>query len=177
MHGDSDEPLSLENCINDLKIVDEYVRNRYSNANVGLFGTSFGAYIILSYLRQTYLTYGGIFLKSPAIKMDKVFREKLLEEDIDVFKDRGYTIKNKNKLMKIYYSFYESLVNEKITADNIEKNRNIVIFHGTNDDVALFDDLKEYNFSNIQINPMDGSTHDLSDNDLDVIIGVINLMN
>lgn len=174
MHGESMDSLTFENCIEYLKIVDEYVRNKYKNASISLFGTSFGAFVILNYLKNNNNKYNHIILKSPAINMEKIFREILINEDIESYKKRGYTIKNRNKVMEIPYSFYESLIKERITVQNIEKNRKIIIFHGYCDDVALFDDLKSFVLPNIEINVLDGAKHSFSDDELSIIIKKIN---
>lgn len=168
-HGESDEELLLENCLDDLSIVDNYVRNNF-HGHISLFGSSFGAFVILNYLKNNNYFYKSIVLKSVAIKMDKVFSDVLLDENIDIFKSRGYTIKDRNKKMIIPYRFYEELVDNKIDASNIVKDKDIFIFHGVNDDTALIDDLNEFALSNIHIIKLDGVTHTFKKSDMDFIV-------
>lgn len=169
-HGDSSEELLFDNCLTDFLLVDCYVRERFPGASISLFGSSFGSYIILNHLKKNpNLLYKGIFLKSVAVKMDKIFREILIEEGMESFKKRGYTIKNRNKLMKIPYAFYEGLVNNQITISNVVTDRDIYIFHGTCDDTALFSDLSELKLPNIHIMELVNAKHSFNDAQFSVV--------
>ena len=151
MHGESTEDLLLSNCILDLEIVDSYVRDRFSDCSISLIGSSFGCFVILNYLKKhSDLEYKNIFFKSAAIKMDKVFSEVLIEEDMDSFEKRGYSIKNRNKKMLIPYKFYEELVYNRINMSDF-KDREFYLFHGVNDDTALYDDLGVSDLSNFHV--------------------------
>lgn len=163
MHGESDEELLLSNCILDLETVESYVRDRFSNCSISLVGSSFGCFVILNYLKKhPDLCYKNVFFKSAAMKMDKVFSDVLIEEDMDSFKRRGYTIKNRNKRMVIPYTFYEELVSNRINVSDF-KNTEFYLFHGVNDDTALFDDLGVSGFSNFHvIEVMDNHSFDNS---------------
>lgn len=151
MHGESDEDLLLSNCILDLEVVDSYVRDRFSDCSISLVGSSFGCFVILNYLKKhPDMIYKNIFFKSAAIKMDKVFSDVLIEEDMESYKKRGYTIKNRNKKMIIPYAFYEELVSNKINVSDF-KDREFYLFHGVKDDTALFDDLGVSGSSNFHV--------------------------
>lgn len=168
MHGESSEELLLFNCIDDLFIVDQYVRGRF-NCPVSLFGSSFGSFVILNFLkRNPDLFYKGVFLKSSAIKMDKVFRDVLIEESMDSFKNRGYTVKNRNKKMIIPYAFYEELVSNQINIDDFS-NRDLYLFHGVNDNTALIDDLSDFNGSNVHVMKL-SSSHVFDDDSLSSVV-------
>ncbi len=156
MHGESNEELLLSNCIDDLGVVNDYVRNRF-NCPISLFGSSFGCFVILNYLkRNSDAFYKGIFLKSSAIKMDKVFRDILIEESMESYQQRGYTVKNRNKKMIIPYRFYEELVSNQIDINDFS-NRDFYLFHGVNDDTALFEDLSDLSTSNFHIVKLDAN--------------------
>ena len=172
MHGESDEELLLSNCIDDLSVVDSYVRNRFNGSSISLFGSSFGSYVILNYLKvNSSLIYKNIFLKSSAVKMDKVFSSVLIEEDMNSFKDRGYTIKNRNKKMVIPYAFYEELCSNQISFSDF-RDREIYLFHGVKDDTALFDDLGDFNYPNIHIKKL-SADHTFDNSIFSSVVGEI----
>lgn len=174
LHGESEEPLLIKNCIRDFNLIDEYISKRYPNSKKSLFGSSFGAYIILQYLKiYPNKDFEKIFFKSPAIKMEKIFKEVLIGEKFEDFEKKGYTIKNRNKTMKITYEFYEELVNMKITPNNIVKDKNIIIFHGTEDDTSLLKDIEEYKLRNIKINKFKGAKHSFKGKYLEEMIQTI----
>lgn len=164
-HGNNSEKVTVKNCVNIFKNIENKISNEYPNANIFLYGSSFGAYMILLLLSENFVTnlnkkYPFIFLKSPAIKMNEIFKEKLLEEKIENYKKRGYTIKNRNKRMIIPYEFYEELNEHKIEAQNfINSNQNIMIFHGTKDEIASINDSKKLECDNIKIMELIGAPH------------------
>ena len=173
-HGESKETLLIENCLKNFELINNYIETRYQNSKISLFGSSFGAYMILQYLRKyPNKEFEKIFFKSPAIKMEKIFKEILLEEKFEDFEKRGYTIKNRNKKMKIPYEFYEELMNVKITPDNILKSKDIIIFHGTEDDTSLLKDIEEYEMNNIKINKLNGAKHSFKGKYLEEMIQVM----
>lgn len=168
MHGESSEELLLSNCLDDLLLVDQYVRNRF-DCPVSLFGSSFGCFVILNFLKNNpSLSYKSVFLKSAAVKMDKVFSDVLIEESMDSFKDRGYTIKNRNKRMIIPYGFYEELVSNQISINDF-LDRDLYLFHGINDDTALFDDLSDFSGSNVHVMKL-SANHVFDDDSLSSVV-------
>lgn len=168
MHGESSEELLLSNCLDDLLLVDQYVRNRF-DCPVSLFGSSFGCFVILNFLKNnSSLSYKSVFLKSAAVKMDKVFSDVLIEESMDSFKDRGYTIKNRNKRMIIPYGFYEELVSNQISINDF-LDRDLYLFHGINDDTALFDDLSDFSGSNVHVMKL-SANHVFDDDSLSSVV-------
>lgn len=175
-HGSNSESLTIKNCINIFKNIERQIMYEFPNAKIFLYGSSFGAYMILLLLRNNIISkqnikYPHIFLKSPAIKMNEIFKEKLIEEKIEEYKKRGYTIKNRNKRMIIPYQFYEELNEHKIEDQNfINLNQNIIIFHGTKDEIASINDSKKLECDNIKIVEFVGAGHSFEGEDLKKMI-------
>lgn len=175
-HGDNSEKVTIKNCINIFKKIEKKINNEYPNAKIFLYGSSFGAYIILLLLSKNIITnsnkkYPFIFLKSPAIKMNEIFKEKLIEEKIEDYKKRGYTIKNRNKKMIIPYEFYEELNENKIEEQEIiNLAQNMMIFHGTEDEIASINDSKKLECDNIKIMELLGATHSFKGEYLECMI-------
>ena len=172
-HGDNTEELTIKNCIDIFKTIEEEISEEFPNAKVYLYGSSFGAYMILLLYSKGIIDnkYPYCFLKSPAIKMDEILKEKLIEEDFEDFKKRGYTIKNRNKKMIIPYKFYEELCENKLKLENIKNNiQNIIIFHGTDDDIASIEDTKMLKCENVKLVKFSGAPHSFKGKYLDEMI-------
>ena len=172
-HGDNTEELTIKNCIDIFKTIEEEISKEFPNAKVYLYGSSFGAYMILLLYSKGIIDnkYPYSFLKSPAIKMDEILKEKLIEEDFEDFKKRGYTIKNRNKKMIIPYKFYEELCENKLKLENIKNNiQNIIIFHGTDDDIASIEETKMLMCENVKLVKISGAPHSFKGKYLDEMI-------
>lgn len=141
-HGESEangKEFIIENCINDLISVEEYIKKEYPHTPIGIFATSFGAYITLLKINKYENNYFSIVLRAPAICMDEIFINSILREDIEQFKQRGYTILGYEKELIVSYKYYEDLIKNKLF--NIyNKNEELLIIQGTNDDMAPIED-------------------------------------
>lgn len=90
-HGKSEveaDKLTLDNCISDLETVEEYARNQFLNAKIGIFATSFGAYITLLKINRNGHGYASIVLRAPAICMDEILKNVILTESIKNMKKK-----------------------------------------------------------------------------------------
>lgn len=136
--------FTLENCIEDSEQAEKIIREKYPNTQIGILGTSFGGYLTLLRLKKFKHDYFAIILKSPAIKMDEIFKTNLASAEFEQFKKLGYGINHhKADDMRINYSFYEELENNKIL-DLGEYDEKILIYHGMIDDTAPYEDSFEF---------------------------------
>lgn len=145
-HGESEvlaDKLTIRNCMYDINSVEKYIKETYGDVKIGIFATSFGAYITLLNLLENKSNYFTIVLRSPAICMDEVFKNSLLKEDFNEFIKRGYAVLGYERKMNINYDFYESLVeNNLFLKYNLDKE--IYILHGTKDDIAPIEDTIDF---------------------------------
>ena len=141
-HGESKDDgkeFTVESCINDLISVEEYVKKEYKQVPIGIFATSFGAYITLLKLNKCENDYFSIVLRAPAICMDEVFKNSLIRESMNDFRQRGYTILGYEKQLTVTHKYYEELISNKIF-DIYNKNEKLLIIQGTEDDIAPIND-------------------------------------
>lgn len=141
-HGESNisgKNFTIENCINDLITVEEYIKNKYPKIPIGIFATSFGAYIALLKINKFSNEYFKIVLRAPAICMDEIFRNSILREDMEQFKKRGYTTLGYEKELIVTYNYYQELIDNKLF-EKYTKNEELLIIQGTNDDIAPIED-------------------------------------
>ena len=156
-HGDSDEKLLIKNCMDNYEQVYNYAIKRFSKARVFLFGSSFGGYMTLQFLKKhPECCAEKVFFKSPAIKMEKIFEMIANGEDMTKYSETPYVTPEG---IEVYYEFYKEMLDIKITPENIVSKPEIFIFHGTNDKLSLFEDILEYKKDNVHIQVFDGVEH------------------
>ena len=156
--------FTVENCIEDSELVEKTIRERYPSTKIGLIATSFGGYLTLLRLKRYRHNYFAVILKSPAIRMDEILKYSLTSEEFEFFKKQGFGFdKNIQKKMKINFSFYEELENNRIM-DNPKYNDDILLYHGTIDELAPFKDSKEFADlnDNTTLVPLEGEHHSFS---------------
>lgn len=161
-HGESDvdgDSLTIENCLEDFKSVIDYVKREYGNVKTGIFATSFGGYLSLL-LNDIDVSLLHVILRCPAIKMDKIFINEILREDIEEFKKRGYTVVGYERELKVNYSFYEELKNTQILDIYINTFSNILMIHGDKDTTAPIEDTIVFsNKFSIPLKIIEGADH------------------
>lgn len=152
--------LTLDNCIQDFESVEEYVNQRY-NKKIGIFATSFGAYITLLKLsKKDQNDYFSIVLRAPAICMNEVFKNAILKENISQYEKRGYSELGYERTMNVEYEYYKEL-EENNLFDLYNKNYKIFIIQGTKDDMAHIEDTIKFveNKNNIILHKVEGADH------------------
>ncbi len=168
-HGESDvdfSNFSIQNCIDDLNDVINFVKNNYPNKNIGLFGTSMGGHIILKSMLENDIKVSSIILKSPAVdicsavenlkpyfninKESKNFVLPLLKNfqfNEDIIND--FT-NSSNELIKSQYKIYENTLIIQGQKDDIAPSENTINFakaHFDNYTIKLFKNA-DHNFAN-----------------------------
>lgn len=143
-HGKSQvasDKLTIENCIQDINDIEDFVIQNFGNIPINIFATSFGAYITLINIAINNKKYKNIILRSPAIKMKQIFKNNLLKQSFQSYKSEGYTILGFERKMKVSFDFYKQLENYDIF--KIYKQISIPkinIIQGDKDDIAPIED-------------------------------------
>lgn len=147
-HGKSEvsaELLSIQNCIQDINTIEQYVTDTYKNIPISIFATSFGAYLTLINIAKNNKKYKHIILRSPAIRMAKIYTNSLIREDLEKYKRRGYTKLGFGREMLVPYELLEEL--EKNDLFELYKSIPIPemnIVQGDKDEIAPVIDTKEF---------------------------------
>lgn len=156
-HGDSDEKLLIKNCMDNYEQVYDYAIRRFPKARVFLFGSSFGGYMTLQFLkRHPDCIIEKVFFKSPAIRMEKIFKLLAKGQDMTAYIDTPYITPEG---IGIYYEFYKEMLDIRVTPENIVDKPEIFIYHGSEDDLSLLEDILDYKRDNIHIEVFDGAVH------------------
>ena len=151
----------VENCINDINDVENYIEEKFNNIEVGFFATSYGAYVVLLKINEGTKTYNSIVLRCPALNMRKIFEENILKIPLNEFLEKEKCILGFERNIIITKEYYEELTkNDLFKVYN--KKDNILIIHGTLDDMAPIEDSIKFQkkFSkNIKLYMVKGADH------------------
>lgn len=160
------DDFTLENCLSDFNTVEEYIRKKYENIPIGLFGTSLGGYLILLKINQLENPdYFSVILRCPALKMDECFKNNLLKDPLKEFRKNGYIYTGFSKKIRVPYKFYDSLLKNKIF-DNYNKEYPMLIVHGTKDKIAPYIDCVKFMKSKnkkIILEKIEGADHRMNE--------------
>lgn len=144
-HGESEadgQSLRIENCLNDLKTVCDYVKGNHPEESIIAFSTSFGAYITLLFHKIYPEILKGMILRAPAIRMDRILTENILDSDaLSQLNKDGVCSFGFERMIQIHREFLEDLKMNNIM--ELYKNtvvQNIDIIQGDEDVTAPVED-------------------------------------
>jgi len=136
------EYLRIDNCIEDLRAMELFLRKTYPKAEICYYSISYGAYITLLYLTKYKNDGALVFISSGAVNMSEFYQnlseenERLLEKQGFMWEDDG------DKPLKITKAFIADLnendVNEKFAGADLENVR-IKMIHGDEDEEVDYD--------------------------------------
>lgn len=167
----SAEYLRVKTCISYINSVVNYIKEKYgNNTKISFFATSFGAYILLNKLIGDENKYENIILKSPAINMQKVFKDILLKDSFEQFESNNIGRTGKDGKIVVKYSFYKDLVKNNLY-ENYKEKRNIIIYQGDLDETALIQDTYKFieNRPEIEIIELKGMKHHMETDELEIV--------
>ena len=166
-HGDdAGKNLLLIECDMYLTYVIEYAKKRFQTEDIYAYATSFGGYLFLKYIAEHGNPFRKIALRCPAIKMYQSITNRIMTKD-----DRDKILKGKpvlvgfDRKIKISKQFLEDLEASDITQnDYMDFADDILILHGTKDEVISFDDSAEFADQNvIEFVPVQNADHRFTD--------------
>lgn len=171
-HGENHakpEYFTINNCIKDLECFINYIKNRFPDLPLSIFGISFGGFITLSTALKNETDFKRRIFRAPAIDMKSVFVNVLLKDDFKSF------IKNKMGLcgfgekIELPFEFYEEV--KKINLVNTSSNLDGLIFLGDLDSVVSRESIDNFisNNPNFQLKIIKNAEHRFSDEQLKII--------
>ncbi len=160
-HGESEvdgDKLTIDNCLSDYRSVIDYAKEKYKEATINLFATSFGGYLTLLLLNRYPRDYENVILRCPAIKMDECLMNEIIQDK--KFEEGGFVVVGFERELKVNYSFYQELKDNKIF-DLYQKNdQKMLIIHGDADTTApTADSLKFSEMFDVPIKIVKGADH------------------
>lgn len=166
-HGDSPVDgwkLRIDHCIDDLKAVENLARKNNPEAQVEYFGSSFGAYIILNYIKRDKVKGAKAFLRSAAVNMPELFREPAPDEKLSL-RTRGYLVQDygSGRPLKVTWAFLNDLQEHQLMENFDAGDSQLKMIHGSSDETISYDRAKEFAEKNgIPLVTVEGGDHRLS---------------
>ncbi len=166
-HGsDARKNLLLEDCDEYLRIVIEYCMRRFQTSELYAYGTSFGGYLLLKYLLDHGNPFRKVALRCPAINMKATLLGVIANDDaLDKLNAGKPVLVGFDRKVKIGPSFIDELDRSSIASREFyEYADDILILHGTNDEIVPFDDSQTFADDNvIEFVPIEGADHRFRD--------------
>ena len=140
-HGESpadQEGLRLPYCLDDLATVERYVREMAPQAEVGYFGSSFGAYVTLLYISLYDHTGKKAFLRSSAVSMPALVESWVDDRAKEDLCRQGYFVPDYDYVREIRLTpaFLEDLRTHDIFQIFRKDGTQLCMIHGAKDSVA-----------------------------------------
>ncbi len=162
-HGDDvKKKLSLDDCSTYLELVIREMKESYGASELTCYATSFGGYLVLKYIKEHGNPFRKVALRCPAVDMYDVFSSSIMENDEydRIMKGKEVKVGFDRKLI-ITRSFLEDLkANDIRHWDFLDYADDILILHGTADEIVPFESSKSFAEDNvIEFIPIEGADH------------------
>jgi alpha-beta hydrolase superfamily lysophospholipase len=165
-HGDDvKRNLRLDDCVDYLALVVDYVQQKYTD-EIYAYATSFGAYLTLLYLHSHGSPFRKIALRCPAVDMHELLTTRIMAaEDTGKLKKGRDILVGFDRKVPVSAAFLEELKANSLRAlDFLDFAEDILILHGTADEIAPFDSAVTFAEDQlIELIPIEGADHRFRD--------------
>lgn len=166
-HGDDvRKTLRLEDCSTYIRLIVDFLNERYQKPALFAYATSFGAYLFLKFLSEEHNPFVKIALRCPAVNMYDVITTAIMTENDCKLLAKGHTAPvGFDRKVEIDNSFLDSLRQADITRrDYLPMADNLLILHGTKDEIVPFFAVKSFAEKNvIEFDAIKGADHRFQD--------------
>lgn len=166
-HGDDvKKKLTLADCDTYITLALKMIRERFGVERVSVYATSFGGYLFLKYLQERGNPFHKIALRCPAVNMYESLTTRIVSPDEMAKLAKGKEVLvGFDRKIKINSQFLAELQETDIRKmDFLDFAEDILILHGTKDEVIPFDIVREFaDNSLIEFVPIENADHRFSD--------------
>lgn len=166
-HGDDvKKKLVLSDCMTYLEIVTDYIRTELHTDSIYSYATSFGGYLVLKYIKEHEDPFVKIALRCPAVNMADVLTGTIMKKDeLDMIKKGKNVQVGFDRKIEVSRQFLTDLEGSDIQKrDYLDHAENILILHGTNDEVVPFEASQSFADNNlIEFIPVPNADHRFQD--------------
>jgi len=136
----------MENCINDLSDVENYMKSLAPDAEIAYFASSFGAYTTLCYFVSRQPLGHRAFLRCAATNMKGIIDRSAGAEGVAQMKADGYTIIDKGPMrpLKMMYQLYEDFCRYDLFELCKKGMGDFIMMHGDQDKMAPHAEAKAF---------------------------------
>ena len=162
-HGDDvKKSFRLEDCMIYMRLVLEYLSKKFQTEEIYSYAISFGAYITLKYIIENGNPFQKIALRCPAVNVYDVMTTTIMtaEDHERLKKGKEIPVGFDRKVM-IGSAMLEKMKEQDIQMlDFIEYADDILIIHGTEDEIVPINAVREFADNNIiEFVPVEGADH------------------
>ena len=162
-HGDDvKKKLTLSDCDVYLGLVIREVQSRFGVQELYVYATSFGGYLLLKYISEHGSPFRKIALRCPAVDMYDVLTRSIMQSDAleRIRKGKEMQIGFDRKITVTRAFLDELQANDIRQRDFSAYAPNILLLHGTADEVVPFDSGESFAAQNqIALIPVQGADH------------------
>jgi len=166
-HGnDIKKKITLEDCMTYMQLIFRHMSEVYGVKEFYGYGTSFGAYLFLTYIAAHGNPFVRCALRCPAIDMYPLMTDRIMNsrnrEMIEMGKETEVGF---DRLIKIGPPFLEELRANDITQnDYIDYADDLIILHGNADEIVPIESARKFAEDNvIEFYEIDGADHRFRD--------------
>lgn len=150
-HGaDARNKLLLEDCLTYLDLVINHAKNSINVDEIYNYSMSFGAYVTLLYIHKNGNPFRKIALRSPSIKIYNSIMSGMSDDQLKQLAKGHEVLKGYERKLRISNRFTDALKeNDLMKMDFIDFADDILMLHGTADDLVPVEDSIEFSEQNV----------------------------
>ena len=149
-----------------MDLVIRHVNRQFAPRALYCYATSFGGYLTLKYISRQGNPFRKIALRCPAVNMyDSITKTIMSSEDFGKLQAKKEILVGFDRKIPVSLAFLEELrVNDIQVIDYLDYAEDILILHGTADEVVSFDASFAFAENNlIEFIPVEGADHRFRD--------------
>ena len=162
-HGDDiKKKMVLQDCMTYLEIVIDYIHSEFHTNSIYSYATSFSGYLVLKYISEHENPFVKIALRCPAVNMADVLTGAIMKNDELEMIQKGKNVQvGFDRKIEVNRQFLTDLEESDIQKlDYLDYADDILILHGTKDEVVPFESGKTFAENNlIEFIPVENADH------------------
>lgn len=162
-HGDdAKKTLNLDDCNIYLQLVINTLKTKYNLQELYCYATSFGGYLVLKYISENGNPFQKIALRCPAVDMCDVLINSVIKTDEydRILKGKPVQVGFDRKIIVTRDLLKALKMNDIREREYLDYADDILIMHGTADEVVPFSSGREFAENNvIEFIPVEGADH------------------
>ena len=162
-HGDDvKKKLTLGDCDTYLQLVIEHVKNEIGAKQLYAYASSFGAYLVLKYLHEHGDPFVKTALRCPAVSMYDILTGRIMKNDEydRILKGKDVLVGFDRKVVVTAALLDDLKQNDVREWDYLDYADNMLIIHGTADEVVPYSHSREFAENNvIEFISVEGADH------------------
>ncbi|ABR74669.1 alpha/beta hydrolase [Actinobacillus succinogenes] len=164
-HGaDARKKLTVTECLEYIRLVADYAKEKLHARNLYAYATSFGGYLALKYIAEKGNPFTKIALRAPAVQMRQTLLDNMTEDERNKVAKGKEVMLGFERKMKIGKDFLDELERGDIQQyEYFNFADNILIIHGTADEMVNIATSQEFADNNvIELIAVEGADHPFS---------------